>query len=136
MRRFAVLLALLAGASCAPAAPPSAPPTMAFWPAPGHEHRWLSTPIAVEIACERSAREIEAADGIYLGELRVEGVRPDVARLALSAARHGATHFRIVTGGEETRIDVVLYRVDEAMWHRLPEGLRPAAPAGEAHAAL
>ena len=90
---------------------------------------WLSTPVAIELANEHDAREIEAVDAMYVGEIGVSGGRVKPSHVALIAAAQGATHFRVVSAGDELRVDIVLYRVNRSRWNALPEALRPIPPA-------
>jgi len=133
---FVTLASGVGGLGCAGQPPvPSAPPSLSFRPSPGSDALWLATPIAVEIVNEHDARELEAVDATYIGELGVgEGGRVRPEHLALVAANHGATHFRIVTAGEALRVDVVLYRVEPRRWKALPVTLRPLPPSGPAPA--
>lgn len=123
------VVSLTAATGCAP--PPAvAPVTFAFHPAPGRGGLPLSTPSAVELESERAARAVEATDGDFVGELSVRGARVRHGDVALLAAKYGATHFRVMTAGDEPRLDVVLYRVDEERWPSLPDELRPTRAAG------
>lgn len=138
----ALLLASLVGCSAPP--PPQAPAPIAFSfrPSPDGTSLWLSTAIAVEVTCEHAARALEAVDPLYVGELGTKASRVTAEDVGLVAARHGATHFRVVTSagsGDAPRVDVVLYRVDRRRWKALPEDLRPLAAArddSDIHASL
>ena len=108
-------------------------------PSPGGETLWIATPIAVEVTCEHAARALEAVDPIHVGELGTPARKVTAEDVALVAARYGATHFRVVTAGDDARIDVVLYRVERRRWNALPEQLRPLEPArdeSDIHASL
>lgn len=129
---IALLLASLAGCSAPPTPKAPAPVTFSFRPSPEGTSLWLSTAIAVEVTCEHAARALEAVDPLYVGELGTRAPWVTAEDVALVAARHGATHFRVVTSngsGDAPRVDVVLYRVDRRRWKALPEELRPLPPA-------
>lgn len=138
----ALLLASLIG--CSAPRPPKAPApvTFSFRPSPDGTSLGLSTAIAVEVTCEHAARALEAVDPLYVGELGTRASRVTAEDVALVAARHGATHFRVVTSagyGDAARVDVVLYRVDRHRWKALPEKLRPLPAArdeSDIHASL
>jgi hypothetical protein len=141
-RRLSLYVLLASGVGCATGLPPpGVPATFSFRPTDPGSALWLATPIAVEVVTEREARDLESVDPMYVGELGVRGGPCHASEVALMAAEKGATHFRIVTAGDASRIDVVLFRVAPARWSALPASLRPAAPAGpvsagEPHAAL
>jgi hypothetical protein len=89
---------------------------------------WLSTPVAIELATEHDTAAIEAADALYVGEIGLTGGRVKPAHVALIAAAQGATHFRVLSAGDELRVDILLYRVSRTRWEALPEALRPLPP--------
>lgn len=128
---LAFALAVVPVAVACKAPPPAPPPpiVVTFQPTPGNEHLWISTPIAIEIQNERDAREVEANDATYVGELRARVENMPASGVAPLAARLGATHFRLAITGDD-RAEVMLYRVDPSRWGWLPAGIRPATPAG------
>ena len=128
IKRVSLFVILASGIACKTAPVVETPAQMSFRPTHAGAELWLATSFAVEIITEADAREIEANDPMYVGEIGVSGGRVRRAVVAAVAAEKGATHYRIVTGGEETRVDVVLYRVDPSRWRRLPSTLQPAAP--------
>ena len=132
IKRVSLYVILASGIGCHTAPVVESPAQMSFRPTNAGAELWLATSFAVEIVTEMDAREIEANDPMYIGEIGVTGGRVKRAVVAAVAAEKGATHYRIVTGGEETRVDIVLYRVDPARWRRLPSTLQPAAPAAPA----
>jgi hypothetical protein len=103
-----------------------APASFSFRPTRAGSELWLTTPFAIEVENEHDARELEALDATYIGEMHVSGGRARRSSVALIAAEAGATHFRIVTTGE--RVDIVLYRIESDRWLKLPVLLRPASP--------
>lgn len=132
LRRVSLFVILASAFGCKTAPVVETPAQMSFRSTYAGAELWLATSFAVEIVTEMDAREIEANDPMYIGEIGVSGGRVKRAVVAAVAAEKGATHYRIVTGGEERRVDVVLYRVDPARWRRLPSTLQPAAPVAAA----
>jgi hypothetical protein len=127
-RAVSLVVVLACGSACQSARPPEAPGSLSFRPTRAGSQLWLSTPFAVEVITEHEAREIEAVDAAYIGELGVSGGHVQRSSVATVAAERGATHFRVVTSGENARVDIVLYRVDRDRWEKLPASLRPASP--------
>jgi hypothetical protein len=129
----AVLALASAGlAACSKPPPVEHPAALSFRPAKAGSQLWLATPFAVEVVSERDARMLESADPMYVGEIRVAGHMPpsQAALVALIVAEQGATHYRLVSDGDDLRLDIVMYRLERERWFALPEELRPAAPAG------
>ncbi|CAN5925472.1 hypothetical protein BH11MYX4_BH11MYX4_51580 [soil metagenome] len=129
IQRVSLFVILAAGIGCKAAPVVEAPAQLSFRPTRGGAKLWLATPFAVELVTEHDARAIEALDAVYVGEIGVSGGRVKRSKVAAVAAEWGATHFRIISAGDELRVDVVLYRVDPERWARLPATLQPAAPA-------
>lgn len=129
IKRVSLFVILASGIGCRTAPVVETPAQMSFRPTRHGAEQWLATPFAVEVITEADAREIEANDAVYIGELSVSGGRLKRSTVAAVAAETGATHYRIVTGGDELRVDVVLFRVEPGRWRRLPAELQPAAPA-------
>jgi hypothetical protein len=127
--RISLFVLLASAIACTTARPVEQPASMTFRPTRSGEGLWLSTPIAVEVRNEREARLLESVDPMYVGEIGVRGGRVRADEVALVAAAIGATHFR-VTGSDDSRWDVVLFRVEPDRWFSLPEELRPAPAAG------
>ena len=125
-----VLLASGLGACASP--PPAKPVSYRFHPTTAGAELWLSTPVAVELLNETDARDVESVDAAYVGELAVRGARIRPAEVALIAAAAGATHFRVLSAGDDERLDIILYRVESCRWRSLPSALRPAPVAGPA----
>jgi hypothetical protein len=128
--RVSLFFVVATGLGCRTAPQMQPPVRFTFRSTVASASRWLATPVAVELATEHDARAVEAADGEYTGEIAVSGPNVRPGQLALLAAEHGATHFRIITAGDELRVDVLLYRVEPTRWNALPEPLRPAPVAG------
>ena len=137
IKRVSLFVILASRIGCRSAPVVETPAQLSFRPTHEGAQLWLATSFAVEIVTEFDAREIEANDPMYIGELGVTVGRVKRSVVAAVAAEKGATHYRIISAGEETRVDIVLYRVEPARWTRLPATLQPAAPtAGTAPAAL
>jgi hypothetical protein len=121
----------LAAACGSPAPPPAEPPaSLSFRMTRDGEALWLATPFAVELKSERDARILETFEPMYVGEIRVGSERIPAEQLALipaTGAQQGATHYRIVAPGFGHAIDILLYRIEPARWHWLPEELRPTS---------
>jgi hypothetical protein len=133
--RVSLFVLVASGVACSAQRPVEHPMVLTFRPTTPGAALWLATPIAVEVTNEHDARLLEAADPMYVGELGVRGGRIRPGDVALVAAEKGATHFRVVCAGDDTRVDVVLYRVERDRWSSLPESLRPAPAAGHVPAA-
>jgi hypothetical protein len=137
LQRLSLFVILASGIGCGhAAATDAAPMDVAFRPTRAGARLWLATPFAVELQNEHDARVIEAMDPMYIGELGMGGGHVKRSRVAALAAEHGATHFRIVTGGDDLRVDVLLYRIEPERWTRLPSALQPAPPAKSGNTAL
>jgi hypothetical protein len=124
--RLLVVGLLVSGVGCHAAPVVEAPAALSFRPTRSGERLWLTTPFAVEITSEQQAREVEAVDATYIGEISVSGGKLRRSTIAQIAAEAGATHFRIVVAGN--RLDIVLHRVESDRWAKLPAPLRPASP--------
>jgi hypothetical protein len=113
-RHLALFTLLASTVACAPRAP-LARPSFSFRPTHSGATSLRATPMAVEVVSERDARDLEAADPIYVGEIAVRGglLHPsDVARMA---ADKGATHFRVVGASDDRRVDVILFRLERSL---------------------
>ena len=132
IRRVSLFVVLASGIACRAAAPVEVPAQLSFRPTSEGAQLWLATPFAVELVTEHDARTLEALDAMYVGELGVSGGSVKRANVAAVAAERGATHYRIITAGDELRVDVMLYRVEPERWTRLPTELQPSAPATSA----
>jgi hypothetical protein len=130
IKRVSLFVILASGIGCRSAPVVEAPAQMSFRPTRPGSQLWLATSFAVELHNETDAREIEANDAVYIGELGVSGGRLKHSAVAAVAAEKGATHYRIISAGDELRVDVVLYRVEPERWTKLPTELQPAAPSG------
>lgn len=128
IRRVSLFVILASGMGCRAGAPVEAA-QLSFRPTSEGAQLWLATPFAVELVTEHDARTLEALDAMYVGELGVSGGPVKRANVAAVAAERGATHYRIITAGDELRVDVILYRVEPERWTRLPTELQPSAPA-------
>lgn len=129
--RFGVVVVLAAaGVGCSRPPHVSPPALVSFHSYAATGSLWLATSIAIEVKTERDARLLEAEDPLYVGEMGIRGGRVRPAHVALFAAAHGATHFRVVRAEDENHVDVLLYRLERARWSSLPEPLRPAPPFG------
>jgi hypothetical protein len=129
LQRLSLFVIVASGLGCQATRPVEAPASLSFRPTRAGAQLWLATPFAIEVITEHEARALEAADATYIGEIGVRGGRIGPGSVASIAAEHGATHFRVVTAGEELRVDVILYRVEPDRWAKLPGSLRPASPA-------
>lgn len=132
--RGLVSLFLLATTACGSAAVPLRPPTFSFHPG-ARPNAPIATLAAIEVVTDPQARELEAADVEFVGELGARGgpARPD--DIATEAATHGATHYRLVDA-HGFGMRAVLLRVDRSRWRRLSDPLRPPSMRGEAEPAL
>ncbi len=128
--RLSLFVLLASGLGCASEPHGAAPASFSFHPTRAGAALWLSTPIAVEITSETDARDVEALDPLYVGELALRGGRLRPSQVALLAAEAGATHFRVLAAGDDARLDVILYRLESARWPALPRMLRPAPVTG------
>ena len=128
-QRVSLFVVLASGIGCFSGAPiVENPGSLSFRPTRAGAQLWLATPIAVELTTEHEARMIEAVDAMYIGELGVSGGRVRASSVALIAAERGATHFRVISAGEELRVDILLYRVAPDRWAKLPLQLQPSTP--------
>ena len=134
--RLSLFVILASGLGACASPPPASPVSYKFHPTRAGAELWLSTPVAIELSNETDARIVESVDATYVGELAVRGARIRPAEVALIAAAAGATHFRVLSAGDDDRIDVVLYRVECRRWRSLPSALRPAPAAGPATTAI
>jgi hypothetical protein len=129
IQRVSLFVIVASGIGCGAAPVVEAPAHLSFRPTRGGAKLWVATPFAVELVTEHDARAVEVLDPLYVGEIGVSGGRVKRSNVAAVAAEWGATHYRIISAGDELRVDVVLYRVDPEGWARLPAPLQPAAPA-------
>jgi hypothetical protein len=114
VRHLSLFTLLASAVACAPRAA-VAPPSFSFRPTHAGTTAWLATPMAVEVVTEREARELEAADPIYVGEIAVRGELLHPSDVARMAADKGATHFRFVAAYEAQRVDVILFRLERSL---------------------
>ena len=128
--RVSLFVILASGLSACANVPSSKSVSYKFHPTAAGAGLWLSTPVAVELLNESDARVVESVDATYVGDLAVRGARIRPAEVALLAAAAGATHFRVLSAGDDERLDIVLYRVERSRWRSLPSALRPAPVAG------
>ena len=133
LERVSLFVILVSGLGCRTAPVVEPPPQMSFRPTRGGAQLWLATSFAVELTSETDAREIEANDALYIGELGVSSARVKRSAVAAVAAEKGATHYRIVSAGDELRVDVILYRVEPERWTKLPAELQPSSATGANH---
>jgi hypothetical protein len=130
--RVSLFVLVASGLAGCASPPPAKPVSYRFHPTSAGAELWLTTPVAIELSNESEARAVESVDATYVGELAVRGARIRPAEVALIAAAAGATHFRVLTAGDDDRLDIVLYRVEHCRWRSLPSTLQPTPAAGPA----